>query len=96
MPSKDDVARVRYGTTYDRLSAWGKRDIDRAFETPSYASTASEYNDQTPRIAKLVEELEAKSLECEDLWEENSELKAELAELQAKFNRPSSSSGHRE
>lgn len=93
MASKDEVALARYGVMYAKLSPFGRRDIDKAFEEPVYAVTLQQRaEDDTLRHTKmaLTKQLDVALQENAELWEENTELRTELEELRSQFNPPSS------
>lgn len=90
MTSKEEMARQRYGCSYERLSAFGKRDIDRAFQEPSYTAKLPATEEVSLRQvnAKLVADLEAANQENLDLWEQLTETREELETLRSQFNPP--------
>lgn len=95
--TKDTIAEKMYKVRYASLSPWGQAKVDHVYETMGYSQDRTTNVTLPPReTANLREEnlrlsaaLENAKLEALELWDENSQLQAELAELRASFNQPS-------
>lgn len=96
--TKDSIAEQMYKVRYAGLSAWGRNKVDHVYDTLGLGEGRTTNTTLPPQqTANLREEnvrlaaaLESAKVENLDLWEENSELQAELAELRASFNQASS------
>lgn len=97
--SRDEVAEKLFDASYSRLSAWGKKHVDEVMIKMGFVEapyTTTLHDGQEPAKLRednerLARDLESARMENLELWDENSELKSQLAELQTKFNPPSTS-----
>jgi hypothetical protein len=83
--SRDELAQRMYETTYERLSSWGKAEVNSVLARVSMSNTprAATLNERNPLAdnEKLAKENENLRLENMDLWDENTELKEEVEEM---------------
>jgi hypothetical protein len=93
---QDEYAFKIFDTSYHTLSPWGKAHVDdviRKFSrmetnyNPPIVEETTTLRIDNERLSKLVQVMEEENRE---LWERNTELEAELAELQRQWNPPSS------
>lgn len=88
-PEQDELADTLFGETYFRLSSWGKHRVDQELRRPE-AKVDAPYNqglDNTtaPALAefdRLARANESLAIENHELFEENGELRRQLAEIQ--------------
>lgn len=95
----DNIADEMFEATFYQLSPWGKQKVTAEYfkrtkiDAPRTATLQT--GDDPATLLKdnerLARDLESSRMENLDLWDEVTELKAQIAEIQAKFNRPSSS-----
>ena len=98
MRSRDEIAQDLFGAPFGRLSAFAQAEVDeyrKQQEPQSFRSVKQE--NEAVFEATLEDRLEVLSrrvanveLENEELWIENSQLKEQLATLQAEWNQRSS------
>lgn len=96
--TKDEIADEMFEAHYYQLSAWGQAKVDSRYasitktETPRMATlqTSTDPGTLLKDNERLARDLESSRMENLDLWDEVTELKAQISEIQAKFNKPSS------
>lgn len=92
--SKDEIAAKLWGVgrTYDGLSPWGQQKVDHIHQSmypaPANATLPVADNLRVENL-RLASQLEQARIENLELWDENTNLKQEIEELRASFNRPS-------
>lgn len=93
--NREDVAKRMYGAKYSSLSAWGRSRVDEAVEmlNPNPIHTGIDQPnlkdiDREADIAIKTARIRVLEEENDELWQENTELKGRLAQLQAKFHLP--------
>jgi hypothetical protein len=84
---KNELARIRFGSSYDSLSAFGQSEIDREL-TPDLTPYRTVESEQPPlRVADVLEENRRLKQAVEDLQDENADLWNENQELRIASNR---------
>ena len=87
-----------FNTHYGALSAWGQFKVDNLYAQQNKIETTYNEglpNDEDPatlirKIEHLNGQLEQAKMENNDLWEENTNLKMELTEIQESLHHPPS------
>ena len=97
MESKELLAQQLYQTPYNRLSAFAQDRIDGIWNAAQrFSETTPQSNNEIhhaileERISFLNRRISNLEMEYEEIWIENSELKQQLANLQADINQRSS------
>lgn len=91
---RDLAAQKMFDAPYNHLSAWGKRHVN--YVLSKIGKVEAPYNvslrpaEDPARLRqdneRLSRELDSSRVEALELWDEISELKQQIAELQAQFN----------
>jgi predicted RNase H-like nuclease (RuvC/YqgF family) len=87
--NREEIAQKLYRVSYEKLSAFGRREVDRRIDNSAVKTQPSllqerqaiTQNAEGERLARLTARVTTLEQENEDLWRENDELKAQLVEL---------------
>jgi len=96
MESKDVIAQRLFQAPYSRLSAFAQDRVDALYNALQERHSIQEENDAIlgvtleERISFLARRIANLEMENEEIWIENSQLKEDLATLQAEINQKSS------
>jgi len=94
--SKDIIAQRIFQAPYNRLSAFAQDRVDGLYNALQERTSIKQENDAIlgatleERIGFLAKRIANLEMEYEEIWIENSQLKEELATLQAEINQRSS------